>query len=96
MISEGRNWDATVSVVRREMLDTPMGRIPTIVLKPETDYRGILKKEGETHFWVTDDARHLLVRLEAKVKIGTVVGVLRSFEPGSPEQPEPPRETVKR
>ena len=96
VISEGRNWDATVSVVRREMLDTPMGRIPTIVLKPETDYRGILKKEGETHFWVTDDARHLLVRLEAKVKIGTVVGVLRSFEPGWPEQPEPPRETVKR
>ena len=82
VISEGKNWDAEVTVVRRERLDTPMGKIQAIVLKPETKYQGILQKQGDSFIWLSDDDRRILLRLEAKVKIGTVVAVLKSFEPG--------------
>jgi hypothetical protein len=87
VISEGKNWDAEVSVIRREVRNTPLGKVPTVVLKPETKYQGILKKQGDSFVWLTDDDRRLLVRLEAKVRIGTVVAVLRSFERGHPEAP---------
>lgn len=88
VISEGKNWEAQVTVVRREVIKTPLGKMKTIVLKPETKYQGILKKQGDSFIWLSDDDRKILVRLEAKVKIGSVVGSLRSFEPGQKPQQE--------
>ncbi len=82
VVSEGKNWDAVVTVLRRETIDTPMGPMKTIVLKPETKYQGILKKQGDSFIWISDDDRRFMVRLEAKVKIGSIVASLKSFEPG--------------
>ncbi|MEN9723384.1 MAG: hypothetical protein RJB38_1370 [Pseudomonadota bacterium] len=82
VISEGKNWEAEVTVLRREMINSPLGRVRAIVLKPETKYQGILKKQGDSFIWLTDDSRKVLLRLEAKVRIGTVVAVLKSFESG--------------
>ena len=87
VISEGKNWEAVVTVVRREEINTPMGRLKTIVLKPETKYQGILKKQGDSFIWLTDDERRFMVRLEAKVKIGSIVAKLKSIEPGIAPQP---------
>ncbi len=82
VISEGKYWEAQVTVVRRELLKTTFGRTPSIVLQLETKYQGILQKRGESFLWISDDDRRIALRLEAKVKIGTVVAVLRKFEPG--------------
>ena len=88
VVSEGKAWEAMVTVVRREMLDTPFGRIRTIVVKPETKFEGVLQKKGDSFLWLTDDERHFLVRVEAKVKIGTVVGKLKTVDSlGSPPVP---------
>lgn len=87
VVSEGKNWEAVVTVLRRETMRTPMGKVSTIVVKPETRYQGILKKQGDSFLWLTDDDRRVPVRLEAKVKVGTVVANLNFFEPGkSPDQ----------
>jgi hypothetical protein len=87
VISEGKNWEAVITVLRREVLDTPIGKVQTIVLKPETKYQGILQKRGDSFVWLTDDDRRYLIRLEAKVKIGAVVANLKKVEPGiSPSQ----------
>jgi len=82
VISEGKNWDAVVTVLGRETIDTPMGPMKTILLKPETKYQGILKKQGDSFIWLSDDDRRYLVKLEAKVKIGSIVGKLKRIEPG--------------
>ncbi len=85
VVSEGRNWEAVVTVVRRENISTILGgSTPAIVLKPEMKYQGILKKQGDSFMWLSDDSRKILLRLEAKVKIGTVVATLKKFEPGTP------------
>jgi len=86
IVSEGKSWEAVVTVVRREMLDTPIGKVPTVVVKPEMKFQGILKKQGDSFIWLTDDDRRLVVRLEAKVKIGTVIGVLKKVEAGTPPE----------
>lgn len=84
--SEGKVWELLVTVIRREMMETPMGRIQTVVIKPETKFRGVMEKKGDSYMWLTDDARHILVRMEAKVKIGTVVAQLKKVESlGSPQ-----------
>ncbi len=82
VISEGKNWDAVVTVVRRETIDTPMGRTRAVVLKLETKYQGILKKQGDSFIWLSDDDRRFMLRLQAKVRIGTIVAELVSMEPG--------------
>lgn len=87
--SEGKVWDLVVTVIRREMLETPLGKIQTVVIKPETKFRGVMEKKGDSYMWLTDDDRHLLVRMEAKVRIGTVVARLKKVESlGTPPQPQ--------
>lgn len=87
VINEGKTWDAVVTVVRREIIHSPMGEVKTVVLRPESKYEGILKKQGEQLLWLTDDDRKFLVRLEAKVKIGTIVAQLKELEPGTSVKP---------
>jgi hypothetical protein len=86
VVSEGKSWEAVCTVLRREMMDTPMGEVQAIVIRPEMKYQGLLKKTGDSFLWLTDDSRRIPIRLEAKVKIGTVVAQLKRAELGtSPE-----------
>lgn len=83
VVSEGRGWECVVTVVRREMMDTPLGRKQTIVIRPQTRFNGVLKEEGSNNLiWLTDDDRRLIVRLEAKIKIGFVAARLKKVELG--------------
>lgn len=84
VVNEGKTWEAVVTVVRREVRDTPLGKVRCVVLKPETKYQGVLQKRGDSFIWLTDDDRRFLVRLEAKVRIGTVVANLKQVELGKP------------
>ena len=82
VVTEGNTWEAEIEVLRTEMADTPMGSRRCFVLRPETRFQGALKKTGESLFWVTDDDRRILVRIEAKVKIGSVVIQLKEASLG--------------
>jgi hypothetical protein len=82
VVTEGNEWEAEIEVLRTEMEDTPMGTVRCLVMRPETRFQGVLKKTGESLFWVTDDDRRILVRVEAKVKIGAVVLKLKEASLG--------------
>lgn len=84
VINEGKTWDAVITVLRREIVDSPLGKVRAIVLRPEAKYQGVLKKQGDQFLWLTDDDRRFMLRLEAKVKIGTVVAKLKEIELGTP------------
>lgn len=84
VVSEGKFWDAEITALRREEFDSPaLGKVRTIVLKPETKYQGILQKRGDSFLWFTDDEHRYMVKMEAKVKIGTVHATLKKVIPGS-------------
>ena len=90
LVTEGKTWEAVCKVLRKESVNTPFGRTQAFVIQPEMKYQGILKKTGDSFLWLTDDERRIPVRLEAKVKIGSVVAQLREAELGSkPESVEP-------
>jgi len=79
---EGKNIVFTGEVLRREKLKTPVGVLDTVVVSPRITADGVFKPIGDILIWFTDDDRKLLVRLESKIKIGTVVAKLRSIEKG--------------
>lgn len=82
VVSEGKSWELEIEVVRREQLKTKAGKFPAVLIKPETKFQGVMKKTGDVLVWISDDDRRILLRIEGKVKIGSIVGELVKFEPG--------------
>jgi hypothetical protein len=79
---EGKNIVFKGEVLRRETLDTALGPLKTVVIKPQLTVDGVFTPVGEILIWLTDDDRKFIVRLESKIKIGTIVAKLASIEKG--------------
>ena len=84
VISEGRWFDGTAMVVRREKFSSPLGELPAVVLKIESRFQGVLQNKGDSFLWLSDDDRRFVLRLEAKVKIGAIYGEVKEIKPGTP------------
>lgn len=59
--------------LRKEHVETEAGEFDTIVVKPEFEVDGVFKPVGDIFFWLTDDDRKLIVKIESEIKIGTLV-----------------------
>jgi hypothetical protein len=81
---EGKNIVAKIHILRKEKLSTPFGTLDTVVARPEFQVDGIFKPVGEILFWVTDDDRKFIVRIESAIKIGTIVAKVTKIDPGTP------------
>lgn len=71
---EGKNLVMTAKVLRRETIYTDAGKFDTFVIQPQFDIDGKFKPTGENYLWLTADDRKFIVRLESKIKIGSIVG----------------------
>lgn len=71
---EGKNILMTAEVLRKEKVFTKAGAFDTFVVKPTFDVDGKFKPTGENFLWLTADDRKFIVRLESKIKIGSIVG----------------------
>jgi hypothetical protein len=69
-------WNTEVQVLRREEIETPLGRFKTVVIKPLLKSEGIFARTGEMHIWLTDDERRIPVLMKSKVKIGNITATL--------------------
>jgi hypothetical protein len=79
---ENENLIVTSEVLRREKLSTAVGDLDTVVVKPKIEINGVFKPVGDIFIWFTDDDRKLLVRMESKIKIGTIVASVKSIDRG--------------
>lgn len=61
-----------VQVLKREEIETPLGKFNTILIKPILLTEGIFGRKGEVLIWLTDDEKRLPVLLKTKVKIGSI------------------------
>ncbi len=69
-------------VISREVLDTDIGPIKAIKIKPEIILRGNFKPVGDIFIWLSDDERKIPLRIESKIKIGTIVSEITDYKPG--------------
>jgi hypothetical protein len=84
---EGKNIVFTGEVIRKEKLSTDAGEIDTLVMKPKITVDGAFAPVGDILVWLTDDDRKFLVRLESKIKIGTIVAKVKAIEKGQEKAP---------
>ena len=68
-----------LEVMRRERIQVPAGTFETIVIRPTIRSSGIFSENGRAEIWVTDDERHLLVQMTAKLSFGTLHLLLREI-----------------
>ena len=71
-----RLWNTEVQVLRREVVETPLGRFKTVVIKPLLRSEGIFSRTGDIYIWLTDDDRRIPILMKSKVKIGSITATL--------------------
>jgi hypothetical protein len=69
-------WNVEVQVLKKEKIETILGEVNTIMIRPLIKSEGIFEKKGAIDIWLTDDERRIPVRMKTKVKIGSVTATL--------------------
>jgi hypothetical protein len=69
-------WNVEVQVLRREKVTLPIGTFDTIVIKPLMKSEGIFYRKGDIYIWLTDDIKHIPVKLQTKVAVGNITATL--------------------
>jgi hypothetical protein len=80
---DGKNLVFKGKAIRREVLETELGPIPAIVLKPEIILDGKFKPTGDIFIWLSDDDRKFILRIEAAIKIGKLVSAVTEIQKGT-------------
>ena len=78
----GENIVFRGKAIRKEKIDTEIGEMNAIVVKPEITVKGIFKPIGDIYFWLSDDDRKYILRIESSIKIGTIVSEVIKINPG--------------
>lgn len=72
-----RDYTMEVVISRRENIRVPAGDFNCLVVEPKLrNLDGTLKKKGHMTLWMTDDARHLPVRIKIVLPFGHLVASL--------------------
>lgn len=65
-----------VQVLRKEKIQTVLGKVNTIVIMPMVKSKGVFEGKGEVKIWLTDDERRIPVKAQTKVTVGSVTANL--------------------
>jgi hypothetical protein len=77
-VFSGKSHTLQVEIQARERLSVPAGTFQTIRVEPKSTAGSLMGKN--LVLWLTDDARKIPVQLRSKLKVGTLVGKLKSIE----------------
>ncbi len=95
IIADGKIYTVAANVGKRETLTTPAGTFNTVVVEPKMEAEaGVFKDEQRRlQIWFSDDARHIPVRIQSDVKIGSIVVTLKGITIGVADIEPTPRPT---
>jgi hypothetical protein len=78
-----RQFTLVADVVGRETVETPAGTFPSVKVQVRTALDGKFSTKRDSFLWLSDDSRHVLVRMSADFAVGSVVATLKSYRPGT-------------
>ncbi len=79
---DGQNLVFHAKAIRKEKIKVDAGEFDTIVLNPQVQLRGVAKPMGDIFVWLSDDDRKYIIKIEGKIKIGTLVLEADEIKPG--------------
>lgn len=71
-----KNWPLIVKVLRRQRVKVPYGVFDCLVVVPQLLGEGIFETKGNITVWMTDDERHMPVKMKTKVQVGSLTADL--------------------
>ncbi|AZZ37188.1 hypothetical protein CIK05_10445 [Bdellovibrio sp. qaytius] len=77
-----KNIVFTGTAIGKEKLSTEAGEFNAIKIKASIVTRGALSQTGDIFLWISDDEHKYILRIEAKIKIGTLVSEVTEIDPG--------------
>jgi hypothetical protein len=77
-----KSWNANFEFVGREKLSVPAGAFSALRYRVVPMLEGYLSSKTSVDVWLSDDDRRLMLKFNAKLKLGSLTGELASFLPG--------------
>lgn len=81
VIADGKVYNVSAAVLRRDTVTTPAGKFNTVVVEPKMESEGVARRE-RLWIWYSDDDRHLPVRIRSEVSFGAITATLRGVRAG--------------
>ena len=79
--SSGKITDVNISVIGKENVRTPYGVYEAIILSPKSmDGKSAMKNKGDMKIWLTNDESRLPLKIEIKLKHGSILLLLDNIE----------------
>ena len=80
LFMDDENYNLEIKYLTNEIMDTKWGKIDCMVFQPKMQEGRIFEDEEKMKIWITDDANHLLLRVEAEIWAGTIKAVLDDYK----------------
>lgn len=77
-VSGKKKYNLKVLCHGREKVKVPAGEFQTLIVEPVLVGDGLFKAKGKLTIWVTDDARHMPVKMQSKIPVGSIKAELIS------------------
>ena len=79
--SSGKIKEVDISVIGKENIRTPYGVYEAIILSPKSmDGKSAMKNKGDMKIWLTNDGTRLPLKIEIKLKHGSILLLLDNIE----------------
>jgi len=75
----GKNWQVELTPVANELIVSKVGAFQCWKIKVDVKLDNVLKPTGDIFMWLSDDSKKYLVKFDAKIKIGSLHGNLKSI-----------------
>ena len=72
-------YSLAVKFLGRQQIEVPAGTFNSIVIEPLIQEGGLFKSEGRILIWLSDDERHVPVKVSTRVVIGSIDTDLREY-----------------
>jgi hypothetical protein len=83
VVSGSKSFTLVAEVLGRETVESPAGTFQTVKVKARTQLEGKFSTKRDTSLWLSDDARHVLVKASADFAVGSIVARLKTYRPGT-------------
>lgn len=82
VLASSRQFTLVAEVLGREVVETPAGVFPAVKMRVRTALEGNFSTRRDSHLWLSDDSRRIVVRAAADFAVGSIVATLKTYRPG--------------
>ena len=82
VVSGSKQFTLVAEVAGKEKVETPVGAFDAFKVRVRTALEGKFSTRRDSWMWLSDDPRHILVRVSADFAVGSIVATLKSYRPG--------------